>query len=296
MKCETLNDISATAVTPRSKSKVEQLTDCALEQLGRELESGHSDALKHWLAAMSRFHRYSWTNVLLISFQMPKATHVAGFHTWRTCFKRFVKKGEKGIMIIAPVTQRIRVLAEQLPDTCTDEICRIVNVKPVYVFDVSQTEGEPLPEFAAVTGDPATSASRLKDYVLSQSITIEYADDLCGADGMSCGGKILLRPGQSVAAEFSTLVHEYAHERLHDTERRKTASKTVRETEAEAVAFVVCHAIGLQTGSASSDYIQLYRGSNETLAESLQLIRALASEIITAVQSNTDFCTSATSD
>jgi hypothetical protein len=296
MKCETSNDVSPTAVTPRNKSKVEQLTDSAIEQLRQELECGHSDCLKRWLTAMSRFHRYSWTNVLLISFQMPTATHVAGFHTWRTCFKRFVKKGEKGIMIMAPVTRRIGVPAEQLHDTDKEEICKILNVKPVYVFDVTQTEGEPLPEFAAIRGDPSTNSIRLKDYVLSHGITVEYADNLFGADGVSCGGKILLRPGLSVAAEFSTLIHEYAHERLHDTERRKTASKTVCETEAEAVAFVVCHAIGLQTGSASSDYIQLYRGSNETLAESLQLIRALAHEIITAVQSKTDFSTSDTSD
>lgn len=75
--------------------KSQQLADAALDQLSKALEAGHSDALKAWLTATSRFHRYSWTNVLLIAFQNPNATHVAGFNTWRKKFKRFVKKERK---------------------------------------------------------------------------------------------------------------------------------------------------------------------------------------------------------
>jgi hypothetical protein len=266
--------------------KSQQLADAALDQLAKALDAGHSEALKAWLTATSRFHRYSWTNVMLIAFQKPDATHVAGFNTWRKQFKRFVKRGEKGIMIMAPVTLRIGNAEEQRDDGTVEskDIHRIVNVKPVYVFDVSQTEGEPLPEFAKVTGEPADYVERLKAFIQSRGIALEYADALGGAMGSSHGGRIQILSGQTGAAEFSVLAHEYAHEALHRGERRTETSKTVRETEAEAVAFVVCQAIGLDSSTASSDYIQLYRGDKDTLAESLQYVRNVSAEILEALE------------
>jgi antirestriction protein ArdC len=264
--------------------QIQQMTETAIEQLSQALAAGQSETLKRYLTAMAKFHHYSFGNQLLIAFQRPDATHVAGFHAWKK-LNRFVKKGEKGILIMAPVTRCVGKVEE----TCADgkvesnEIRRIVNIKGVYVFDIGQTEGEPLPAFAKVTGDPADNTQKVKTFIESKGIALDYAKNLGGALGMSVGGKITLLAGQEPAAEFATLVHELAHEFLHRGERRTETSKKVRETEAEAVAFVVCQAVNLNTSTASSDYIQLYRGNSETLAESLQFIRTVASEIIGAL-------------
>ena len=101
---------------------------------------------------------------------------------------------------------------------------------------------------------------------------------------MSYGGRIAIFPVRSKAEEFSTLVHETAHEMLHKAERRTATTKTVRETEAEAVAFVVGKAVGLVTGNASADYIQLYHGNASLLAESLEVIQQTASVILAALE------------
>jgi len=101
--------------------------------------------------------------------------------------------------------------------------------------------------------------------------------------GVSYGGKIALLPGQSKAEEFVTLVHETAHELLHKAERRTFTTATVRETEAEAVAFIVGQAIGLEMGNASSDYIQMYNGNATLLAESLEVIQRTSAVILAAI-------------
>jgi hypothetical protein len=264
--------------------RIQQMTDTALEQLSKALEAGSSDTLKRYLAAMAKFHRYSFGNQLLIAFQRPEATHVAGFHAWKN-HGRFVRKGAKGILIMAPVTRTIGVVEERRDDGTVDQkkIRGIVNVRGVYVFDISDTDGEPLPEFAKVSGDPAEHTQKLKQFVESKGIALEYAANLGGAYGVSSGQKIELLSGQEAAAEFSALVHELAHELLHRGERRSETTRKVRETEAEAVAFVVCQAIALETSTASSDYIQLYNGNHDTLAESLHFVRTVASEIIAAL-------------
>lgn len=123
---------------------------------------------------------------------------------------------------------------------------------------------------------------RLREAIARRGIVLDTIDVPLGADGVSRGGRISIRPGMPAAQEFSVLVHELAHELLHRGESRP-ASKTVRETEAEAVAFVVNSAIGLDTGSASADYIQLYDGKTETLAASLDRIQHAATGIIKAV-------------
>jgi hypothetical protein len=105
---------------------------------------------------------------------------------------------------------------------------------------------------------------------------------------MSYGGKIALLPGQSAAEEFSTLVHELAHEMLHKAERRTATTKTVRETEAEAIAFVVGKAIGLETGRASADYIHLYHGNAALLAESLEVIQKTSAVILSALEKSAE--------
>lgn len=255
--------------------QAKKLADEALANLATALEQGKSDALTTYLATMGRFHNYSWGNIFLILSQKPDASRVAGFNTWRK-FSRFVKKGEKGIVIIAPM------LIKPKEDAGGEEK-KLLRFKGVYVFDVSQTDGEPLPEFARVGGNPNGHTDRLKTLVTTQGITLEYAPTLGGAKGLSHGGRIELLSDMPAAEEFAVLTHELAHEMLHKGDRRKDTSKTVRETEAEAVAFVVSQAIGLETGTHAADYIQLYAGDKATLAASLELIQKTAAEIIAAV-------------
>jgi hypothetical protein len=149
---------------------------------------------------------------------------------------------------------------------------------------VSQTDGVDLPEIDGVSGDPGEAIERLAAFVKSMGIRLVYNPTIAPALGMSYGGRIAILPGQSKAEEFSTLVHETAHELLHKAERRTATTKTVRETEAEAVAFVVGKAVGLVTGSASADYIQLYHGNASLLAESLEVIQQTASVILAALE------------
>ena len=160
----------------------------------------------------------------------------------------------------------------------------MVGFRSAYVFDISQTDGVDLPEMREVSGDPGENLERLAAFVRSRGIQLVYSDDLKGALGMSYGGRIAILSGQTKAEEFSTLVHETAHELLHKADRRTATTKTVRETEAEAVAFVVGKAVGLATGSASADYIHLNHGNASLLAESLEVIQQTASVILAALE------------
>ncbi|MDX2198758.1 MAG: ArdC-like ssDNA-binding domain-containing protein [Phycisphaerae bacterium] len=257
--------------------QAKKLADNALDTLAAALKAGKSESLTAYLAAMGRFHEYSWGNVMLIVSQKPDATHVAGFQTWKS-LGRFVKKGEHGIVIIAPMLIKAK---EQAAGSAEEQ--KLLRFKAVYVFDVSQTDGEPLAEFAQVSGDPREHTDRLKTFVASRGITLEYAEHLAGARGRSFGGRIQLLSGMTPAEEFSVLAHEVAHELLHHGERRNETSKTIRETEAEAVAFVVSQAIGLEVGTHAADYIQLYDGNTDTLAESLEFVQKTAATIIAAI-------------
>jgi antirestriction protein ArdC len=273
--------------------QVKKMADEALANLATALERGQSDAMKTYLAALSRFHHYSFGNVMLIAMQKPDATRVAGFQTWKS-FGRYVKKGEKGILIIAPMV--IRSKGDAGEENGDGEDRTILRFKAVYVFDVSQTDGEPLPEPARIAGDPSHHTERLKAFVASMGIELAYSDSLGTAAGMSQGGKITLAQGLSPAEEFSVLVHELAHEMLHPKDAENRPSKTVRETEAEAVAFVVSQAIGLDTSTAASDYIQVYQGDKGTLAESLDRIQQTATAIIQAVTETEDDTEEGTSE
>ena len=255
--------------------ELKKLTTDALDTLAALLDEGHSDQLTVLLKTMARFHKYSWHNVALIVSQRPTATRVAGFHTWRT-MGRFVRKGEKGIAILAPIIGRREA------ESPSDNARTVVGFRAAYVFDVGQTDGEPLPEPGEASGDPGVKTTSLKTAILDHGITLESVDDLGGALGTSSGGHIRILNGLSPATEFTTLVHEYAHELLHRADDRP-ASRNTRELEAEAVAFVVSGAVGLDTADASRDYIHLYRGDREALAGSLDRIQRTASVILTAV-------------
>jgi antirestriction protein ArdC len=258
--------------------QAKQLSEDAIARLMQALEQGQSDALKNYLAVMSRFHRYSWGNCLLIYSQRPQATHIAGFHAWLK-LRRYVRKGEKGIVILAPMVGKKKA-EEELSE---DAHSRLFGFRAAHVFDVSQTEGDPLPEFATTKGDPQEFTERLKEFIAAKGIALEYSDEITPAKGMSSGGKITILPRLDPAEHFSVLVHETAHELLHRTERRSKTTHTIRETEAEAVAFVVSSAIGLDVNSSSSDYIQLHAGDKATLVESLAFVQQTSAEILGAI-------------
>ena len=246
----------------------------AVEKLSTALEGGQSETLKQYLAMLGKFHRYSAGNSLLIWSQKPSATHVAGFHTWKR-MGRSVKKGEKGITILAPIIRKQTETVEE------DEKEHIYGFRTAYVFDVAQTQGKDLPEFASVTGNCGSHLKRLKKAIVKSGIRLEYSEAIGPAFGLSHGGKITIKKGLAKAEEFSVLVHEFAHELLHH--KGNDGTKTVRETEAEAVAYVVCQAAGLETSTASNDYIQLNNGGKETLLESLERIQQAAHEILTCM-------------
>jgi N-terminal domain of anti-restriction factor ArdC len=260
-----------------NSENIKKITNQAIEQLITAVNEGRSETLTQYLTAIGRFHGYSLRNVMLIASQKPTATHVAGFHAWHK-LGRFVKKGEKGILILAPIVRRKDESAEQ-----TDESSTPVGFRAAYVFDISQTDGQELPTIGCVNGNPGGYPERLAEYVAEQGIALEYSQDIAPARGTSAGGKITLMPGQSPAEEFATLAHELAHEMMHRDERRSSTSKRSRETEAEAVAFVICQAIGLETGSASQDYIQLYEGDAKLLTASLEYIQKTANQILNAI-------------
>jgi hypothetical protein len=254
-----------------------------VDYLIEQVRAGKSETLTAYLGAMARFHNYSFGNILAIARQRPTATRVAGYGTWRE-LGRFVKRGERGIQILAPMIgfRRREDAAEQEQETKHQRV--LIGFRVVHVFDVSQTEGVELPEFEhSITGEVGAYRDRLSDFLAQQNIELEFNERIAPALGVSYGGKIALLPGQSKAEEFVTLIHETAHELLHRAERRTFTTPTVRETEAEAVAFVVGQAIGLEMGNASSDYIQMYDGNTNLLAESLEFIRRTAGVILGAI-------------
>lgn len=280
-----MNTMNTIAITESKKPNTKQeLIATNVKLLIEQLEAGYSEALTSYLTAMSRFHRYSFGNVLEIARQMPTATRVAGFWTWKN-LGRNVRAGQRGIRILAPIVGVRRKKDTEADQDITKQNERVLlGFRNAYVFDVSQTDGVDLPKMREISGDPGESLDRLAAFVRSRGIELAYNENIAPALGMSDGGRIALLPGQSKAEEFSSLVHETAHELLHKAERRTATTKTVRETEAEAVAFVVGKAVGLVTGTASADYIQLYHGNASLLAESLEVIQQTATVILAAVE------------
>lgn len=272
--------------TAQKDNPTQLLIKQAVDYLIQQLEAGHSETLANYLGAMARFHNYSFGNILQIARQRPTATRVAGFGTWKE-LGRFVKRGEKGIQILAPVVgfRRRKDEAEQETESDAKPQRVLIGFRAVYVWDYAQTEGADLPELHhTITGDVGGNHDRLLEFLDSHNIALEFNERIAPALGVSYGGKIALLPGQSKAEEFTTLVHETAHELLHKAERRTFTTATVRETEAEAVAFIVGQAVGLDMGAASSDYIQLYKGNAALLAESLEVVQRTASTILHALR------------
>ena len=230
-----------------------------------------SEEMLQYLDMCARFHRYSPQNVWLIVMACPHATIVAGFKKWQ-CTGRHVKKGEQGIPILAPIFRKVE-------DDEDGEIEKLIGFKVVYVFDVSQTEGDPLP------GPPdwkspeknAELTELLNDYAQSKDITIEVKDLPGEIQGASCGGKIFLDPGSGT----KTLIHEIAHELLHQVKDGQMDS-TIRELEAESIAYVVGKHFGLD-GLSSPNYNALHGATAELILEHMERIRISSIEIINGI-------------
>lgn len=270
-------------LTINKRTTTKELIAGSIEELIRALEAGESKLLTAYLKAMAKFHSYSFGNILLIAAQRQDATHVAGMYAWNQLGRR-VKRGEKGILILAPLLgKRSQQTATDSTDAKDTPTWNLLGFRPVYVWDVAQTEGKELPALDEPNGDVTSQLPKLVEFVKARGIKLDYSDRIAPAKGMSYGGAIRLLPNMAPAEEFITLVHEVAHELLHKAERRTVTNQTVRETEAEAIAFVVAQAIGLTNGTASSDYIQLYHGNPQLLRESLEVVQRTAAMILGAI-------------
>jgi antirestriction protein ArdC len=205
---------------------------------------------ERWLRAQRSFHRYSFSNVLLILRQFPSATRVAGFHRWHE-LGRFVRKGERGIAILAPVPRRVE--ADDDPDALVPVV---TGFRPAYVFDVSQTEGEPLPEIAhRLDGDdPAGASVRLEKVAAELGYNVNVTQ-LPGERNGDCAPelrRIRVSDRLAPAQRVKTLAHELAHAILHGGDVK---DRGLEELEAESVAYIVCHELALDSSAYSFGYL-----------------------------------------
>ncbi len=259
-----------------------------------------SERYMDYLRTMSRFHRYSVNNTILIHAQRPDATLVAGFNRWRDQFGRNVKRGEKGIKIIAPTPFKKKVEKEKLdPDTklpmrdkdgniiMEEKEIKIPMFKIVSVFDVSQTEGEPLPDIVGtLTGDVQNYEVFMEALRRSSPVPIEMKPLAPDTDGLFSIDKqrISIREGMSEVQTVSAVIHEITHSKLHNYKKDSPDAKdrSTEEVEAESVSFAVCAYYGIQTGENSFGYIANWSQDKELpeLRASLETINKTASELI----------------
>ena len=296
--------INLTAEKPAEKLK--EITD-RLEQGITELFD--SERYKEYLRVMSKFHNYSFNNTLLIAMQKPDASLVAGFTAWKNQFQRNVKKGEKGIKIIAPSPFKIKQEMEKIdPQTQKPVIGRdgkpvteekeitIPAYKVVSVFDVSQTEGKELPDIAvdALTGDVEQYSDFFAALEKTSPVPIGFEKIEGGAHGYYHleDKRIALDEGMSELQTLKTAIHEIAHAKLHDIdlnapkdEQQPRVDRRTREVEAESVAYTVCQHYGLDTSDYSFGYVAGWSSGRELaeLKSSLETIRSAAADIISSI-------------
>jgi hypothetical protein len=229
-----------------------------------------SETMTAFLDTCSKFHQYSLQNLWCIWFACPHATRVAGYRAWNK-FNRYVRKGEKGIPILAPMIYR------KDPDDESSEK-ELRGFRVVYVFDVSQTDGEPLPEAPEWRSQERRLLleNRLVSFAQGKGIAVNREEIKDGAQGKSKGGTIVLAEDAST----KVLIHEIAHELLHKHDRSQ--GRQVREIEAEAVAFVVAQHFGFEA-ETSSNYLALWEVESDKILARMDTIRKTAAEIINAV-------------
>ena len=294
-----------------SKDRMREIVD-SIENGIKELFE--SDKYRQYLATMSRFHRYSVNNTMLIYMQRPDATHVAGFNKWRDQFGRNVLKGEKGIRIIAPTPYKKKV--EEIktdPETnapildadgkaiIEEKEIRIPMFKVVSVFDVSQTAGKPLPQLAAdLSGNVQQYEVFMEALRRASPVPMEIKPVARDTDGFFSikAQSITIRAGMSEVQTVCAAVHEIAHAKLHDYEHMTELaddgetilvpgekSRNTEEVEAESISYAVCQYYGIETGENSFGYIATWSKGKELkeLRASLETINKTASELITDI-------------
>jgi len=290
-----------------TKNQVKEITD-RLEQGIKDLFTG--EKFLSYLQTMSRFHRYSTRNTLLIHMQKPDATLVAGYQAWQSKFGRYVKKGETGIKILAPTPFTIKKEQQKLdpgtrrPILGTDGLpvieevdVHIARFKVIPVFDVSQTDGKPLPRLAEdLTGNVKHYELFLDALLAVSPLPVLFEALEPGTDGVCrMGDSIAIRSGMSEIQTVSAVVHEITHAKLHDLEQlqqedetAKPKDKRTREVEAESVSYAVCQYYGIETGANSFGYVAAWSKTLELkeLNASLDIIRKTAAELIDSIDEN----------
>lgn len=250
--------------------------EAKLKDLAEETDRFKKSAFfKDYLDTMSRFWDYSYHNQLLIHFRMPSATRVAGFKAWQS-LKRNVKKGSKAIKILAPYK---RIVSEINPSTMKEEEKQLTLFFPVNVFDVSQTDGEPLPEIdISVKGDDYKSfLEQLENFCKSHKIKVDFKNlGINGLYGYSKGGEIAVSNTESINTQVNTIIHEIAHELLH--KEKNSLSKEQKEIQAEATAYVVTNHFNLQ--NKSYNYLALYDADYKKIMDNLKAVAEASKEII----------------
>ena len=285
-----------------------EAAESKLDTIMKSLEEGvekvfTSEQYQMYLQTMAKFHNYSFNNTLLIAMQRPDATLLAGYQTWQKKFHRHVKRGEKGIKIIAPVpvkekrqvekideeTQEIVIGIDGQPETETVE--RILpRFRVTTVFDVSQTEGEPLPtlEVNELVGDVFIYEDFMKGLEEISPVPFQFQEIGSGAKGYYSNAEklVAIQTGMSQAQTMKTAVHETAHAIFHDRdvmeENGITKDRMTKEVEAESVAYVVCNHFGLDTSDYSFNYVAGWSSDKEMpeLRSSMDTIRLTSSQLI----------------
>lgn len=294
------------------KAQYQQQQMDKVKETLKQLEKGvkevfTSDKYLGYLKVMSKFHNYSASNSLLIALQNPSATHVAGYGSWKKEFNRQVKKGEKGLQILAPCTYNKQIEREKI-DPITQKACidtktgkaevervevPVKYFKNVHVFDVSQTDGEPLPTLIdELKGSKEERENILKGIQNISKVPITFEVIKSGAKGYysPLENKIAIQEGMSDVQTIKTALHELAHSRLHDPSSKEVGrgdtTRNTKEVEAESVAFVVSQYLGVDTSDYSFGYIAAWSSTKELkeLKESLKTIQGEAGELINKLE------------
>ena len=291
------------------KEQIKALTENIEEGIQNLFQSGDLEKYQAYLRTVSRFHRYSVNNQMLIFAQCPHATLVAGYQKWQNQFSRHVLRGEKGITIIAPTPYKIKVEQEKLdPDTkqplldadgktiTEEKEVQIPMFRPVKVFDVSQTDGKPLPEqvkspVAELTGNVEHYEAFMDALKLVSPVPIEMKPLRNDLDGFFSPSKqsITLREGMSEVQTVCAAVHEIAHSKLHNYAMQpdgQPKDSSTEEIEAESIAYTVCAYFGIETSANSFGYVATWSKDKDVKAfrASLDTIRKTSSELISGVE------------
>lgn len=289
------------------KDRLKTIIDSIENGIKDVFESGRYE---EYLQVMSRFHRYSFNNTMLIYLQKPDATHVAGFNQWKDKFGRSVNKGEKGIKIIAPTPHKTKIEKNVLdPDTklpMRDENGDIIkeekeivipSFRPVTVFDVSQTSGRKLPSLASDLNGKVENFDLLKEAIIrSAPVPVSFKPLSPDTDGYFSPKRqeIVIREGMGEVQTVCAMIHESAHAKLHnpanipETEDKSKLSRSDEEVQAESIAYTVCAYFGIETGENSFGYLASWSKDKELkeLKESLDVINKTSSELITDIEKN----------